>query len=89
MSKLKHLSIKHITKHQSYYRMFIAGCGAFLFAYVFAGIFTPVQSSDASEITITNSATGNYVTITSADTVGLTIDSSDRKSTRLNSSHAT
>ena len=74
MSKPKHLSIKQITKHQSYYRMFIAGCGAFLFAYVFAGIFTPVQSSEAQEVTINNSASGYYVTITNADTLALNVD---------------
>ncbi|MBR3323718.1 hypothetical protein IKG16_02425 [Candidatus Saccharibacteria bacterium] len=74
MSKPKHLSIKQITKHQSYYRMFIAGCGAFLIAYVFAGIFTPVQSSEAQEVTINNSASGYYVTITNADTLALNVD---------------
>ncbi|MBR3323678.1 hypothetical protein IKG16_02210 [Candidatus Saccharibacteria bacterium] len=58
------------------YRNFTLGLFSFLCAYIIAAAFTPVQSSDASEITITNSATGNYVTITSADTVGLTIDSS-------------
>ncbi|MBR3135080.1 hypothetical protein IKG54_00750 [Candidatus Saccharibacteria bacterium] len=76
MRQKKQFTIKSITKHQNYYRMFIVGCGAFLMAYIFAGIFTPVQTSEASEVTITNAATGNYVTITSADNINLPIDAS-------------
>ncbi|MBR2659371.1 hypothetical protein IKD60_01280 [Candidatus Saccharibacteria bacterium] len=76
MSKPKHLSIKQITKHQSYYRMFIAGCGAFLIAFIASATLAPVKNSDASTVTITNSLTGYYLTITSADTVPISVEAS-------------
>ena len=74
MKKQKSLSLKRYSRHQSYYRMFIVGCGAFLMAYIFAGIFAPVQNSDAQEVTIHNSASGYYVTITNADNLDLNVD---------------
>ncbi|MBR0403163.1 hypothetical protein IJI55_01255 [Candidatus Saccharibacteria bacterium] len=47
MSKPKHLSIKQITKHQSYYRNFVVGCGAFLLAFIVSATFAPVKNSSA------------------------------------------
>ncbi|MBR3135229.1 hypothetical protein IKG54_01520, partial [Candidatus Saccharibacteria bacterium] len=73
---------KSLTLHQNFifnprhYKLFALGLFSFLCAYIIAATFTPVQSSDASEVTITNAATGNYVTITSADNINLPIDAS-------------
>ena len=56
------------------YRNFALGLFSFLCAYVVAGTFAPVQSSDASTVTITNNTTDYYITITSADNLPMSVE---------------
>ena len=58
-----------------YYKTFALGLFAFLCAYVAASTFTPVQTSDASTVTITNNTSDYYITITSADSLPLAVTS--------------
>ncbi|MBR3323362.1 hypothetical protein IKG16_00560 [Candidatus Saccharibacteria bacterium] len=58
------------------YRNFALGLFSFLCAYVVAGTFAPVQSSDASTVTITNNTTDYYITITSADNLPMSVEAS-------------
>ena len=58
------------------YKLFTLGLFSFLSAYVVASIFTPVKNSDASTVTITNSLTGYYVSITSADNIPIDVEAS-------------
>ncbi|MBR0403393.1 hypothetical protein IJI55_02500, partial [Candidatus Saccharibacteria bacterium] len=56
------------------YRNFALGLFSFLCAYVVAATFAPVQSSDASTVTITNNTTDYYITITSTDTLPMSVE---------------
>ena len=80
MRKLNQNNQKQLKLYQNFifnpkwYKTFALGLFAFLCAYVVAGTFTPVQSSDAQEVTIHNSASGYYVTITNSDDLTLNVD---------------
>ena len=76
MKKTKQLSLKTITKHQTYYRNFVAGCGAFLVAYLVAATLAPVNNSDASTVHITNNTSDYFIDITSADLLDLNVTAS-------------
>ena len=69
-------NLSTIIKRRNYYRDFLAGSGAFLIAFIVAGTLAPVESSDATqEITVSNSHTGYYLTITIPDdTVSLNVE---------------
>ena len=58
------------------YRNFALGLFAFLCAYVVASTFTPVQTSDASTVHITNNTSDYFIDITSADLLELSVTAS-------------
>ena len=59
-----------------WYKTFSLGLFSFLCAYLVASTLTPVQSSDASTVHITNNTTPYYIDITSADDLTLTVEAS-------------
>ena len=73
----KQLSIyQNFIFRPKYYKAFTLGLFAFLCAYVVAGTFTPVQTSDASTIEITNNTTDYYIRLTSADSLPMSVEAS-------------
>ncbi|MBR0402996.1 hypothetical protein IJI55_00380, partial [Candidatus Saccharibacteria bacterium] len=59
-----------------YYKAFTLGLFAFLCTYIAASTFTPVQTSDASTIEITNNTTDYYIRLTSADNLPMSVEAS-------------
>ena len=57
------------------YRYFALGSAVFVFTFLAASVFMPVKTSGAEEVTVTNRATGYYVTVSSGDNVNLDVDS--------------
>ena len=73
----KQLSIyQNFIFRPKYYKAFTLGLFAFLCAYVVASTFTPVQTSDASTIEITNNTTDYYIRLTSADSLPMSVEAS-------------
>ena len=62
-----------LARHRGY-STFILGTLAFLVSFFAASVFMPVHNSGAQEITIENSINGNYVSVTSSDTLSLEVE---------------
>ena len=67
---------KSFLTNPKYYKGFTLGLFAFLCAYAAASTFAPVQSSDASTVTITNNTSDYFIQITSADALNLNVTAS-------------
>ena len=59
-----------------YYKVFSLGLFSFLCAYLVASTLTPVKSSDAAEVIISNNTSDFFIKITSADSLPISVTSS-------------